>query len=97
MLAVTYRPDPAFAAMTADAIQHHAAHVANLSILDAANVIGRLHGLPDVPRPVLVERRATPLSSLWSDCLICGRDVNHCECDPDDYADALLAQRKVIA
>lgn len=88
------RHDPIFAAMTADARDHHREH---LSILDAANVIGRLHGLPDVQRPVLVERRATPLSSAWSDCLICDRDVNHCECDPDDYADALMANREAIA
>lgn len=94
---MTYRHDPAFAALTADAIHHPAAHVAELSILDAANVIGRLHGLPDVPRPKLVETRPMRLSAAWSDCVLCERDVNNCNCDPDDYADALLAQRRVKA
>lgn len=59
-----------------------------------AERIGALFGSVAIERPAKVETAARPLSSKWSDCPICSANVNACQCDPDDYADALLARMR---
>lgn len=66
-----------------------------LSFWDAAERLGSfaLQGEPrPIERPSLIASRPQQLQPRrWPNCVLCGLDVNHCDCDPDVAQAAALA------
>jgi len=64
------------------------------SFFDRADQLGAMIGAKSIERPQMIGARRFKLERpVWPDCPLCGATVEDCECDPDAYQAAVLAER----
>lgn len=69
--------------------------LASVSLLDRVDQLGSFFNAKPIDRPQRVDERRFKLTRpCWPDCPLCGCTVEDCNCDPDEYQAALLAEHR---